>query len=83
MAKLKWTVEFEVEDVWVADGFELTDERALDMLSHDLSSAIIGMELSAKVISAPTPEEIRRLQGYDDDPQLPESIGDDGSMAID
>ena len=62
--KLKWTVEFEVDTVWVADGFDLTDDRALDMLAHDLSHANIGLELGAKVIKAPKARDIRRLQGY-------------------
>jgi hypothetical protein len=26
--RLKWIVEFEVDESWVADGFELTNERA-------------------------------------------------------
>jgi hypothetical protein len=64
MAKLKWTVEFSVDETWVADGFILTDERALDMLSHDLGWANIGTELRAKVIKAPDPEKIAKLQGY-------------------
>ena len=60
----KWTVQFEVAPCWVADGFELTDERALDMLSHDLGWANIGTELRAKVIKAPSQSAIRREQGY-------------------
>lgn len=59
----KWTVEFQVSDNWVADGFELTDERALEMLQNDLSYAY-GYELKAKVISAPDQEAIRKVQGY-------------------
>lgn len=34
-----WTVEFKVHRTWVEDGFDMTDERALDMLSHDLGYA--------------------------------------------
>ena len=64
--KLKWTVEFEIDIAWIADGFDLDDERALDMLSHYLSLADIGEELSAKVIKAPDPKIIRKLQGYTD-----------------
>lgn len=65
MAKLKWTVEFEVDESWVADGFILTSDRALDMLSKDLGWANIGTELGAKVIKAPRPGLIAKLQGYD------------------
>ena len=65
MTKLKWTVEFEVDVTWVADGFILTSARALDMLSRDLRYADIGTELSAKVVQAPDPALIAQLQGYD------------------
>ena len=64
MAKLKWTVEFSVDKSWVADGFDLTDDRALDMLSGDLRYANIGTELGAKVIKAPDKKLIKKLQGY-------------------
>lgn len=66
MKKFKWTVEFEVAEAWVEDGFDLTDERALDMLSNDLRWANIGTELGAKVIKAPSPKVIRKVQGYED-----------------
>lgn len=64
--KFKWTVEFEVDESWVADGFDLTDERALDMLSGDLTFAHIDSELGAKVIKAPDAKAIRQIQGYRD-----------------
>lgn len=59
----KWTVEFEVAASWVADGFDLTDERAHDMISGDLTYAY-GHELRAKVIKAPAPPSIRKEQGH-------------------
>jgi len=61
---LKWVVEFYVHDTWVSDGFELDDERALDMLSNDLAYAIPGVELEAKVIKKPNPKVIAKLQGF-------------------
>lgn len=64
MAKFKWTVEFEVDEVWVADGFVLTSERALDMLSSDLGWADISSELSARVVSHPDLESVAKAQGY-------------------
>jgi len=66
MAKLKWTVEFEVDASWVADGFNLTDERARDMLSNEIPYARPD-ELCAKVVRMPRPETILREQGYDPD----------------
>ena len=63
MAMLRWTVEFAVDSSWVADGFDLTDERAKEMLNGDLRYAY-GHELSAKVIKYPRAERVARLQGY-------------------
>lgn len=64
MRKFKWTVEFEVDEIWVADGFDLDDERALSMLNNDLRFAST-QELGAKVIKSPDSSEIRKAQGYD------------------
>lgn len=63
MKKFKWTVEFTVDETWVEDGFDLTDERALDMLNSDLQWARPD-ELGAKVIRAPDGAKIRKAQGY-------------------
>lgn len=60
----KWIVEFEIAESWIEDGFDLTDDRALDMLSHDLRYANIGTELGAKVLKSPSKESIRKVQGY-------------------
>lgn len=61
--RFKWVVEFSVAPNWVEDGFELTDERALDMLTSDLLWAYPD-ELGAKVIRRPAAATIRRFQGY-------------------
>lgn len=61
----KWVVEFEIDPIWVADGFNLDEERALQMLSHDLEYAY-SCELGAKILKAPDAGRIRREQGYDD-----------------
>ena len=34
--KFKWKVEFEVDETWVADGFEMTEERAKLMIENSL-----------------------------------------------
>jgi len=62
--KFKWTVEFEIDPVWVADGFNLTDENANLMILSFLSFARSD-EVNAKVIKAPDPALIRKEQGYD------------------
>ncbi len=61
--RFKWTVEFSVDASWVADGFDLDDDRAKDMLNHDLTGAY-GHEIGAKVLKAPDPARIMRVQGY-------------------
>lgn len=63
MKRFKWTVELTVDETWVADGFDLTDERALAMLAGDLSYAY-GYELGAKVLKAPKKDDILKAQGY-------------------
>ena len=60
--RFRWTVEFEVDQVWIEDGFNLDDEVATEMLSERLGWAY-PWERSAKVIQAPDPAEIRRAQG--------------------
>lgn len=59
----KWVVEIQVKQSWIADGFNMDNERAHDMLAHTLPGAY-GYELRAKVIAAPPLEEILRKQGY-------------------
>jgi hypothetical protein len=59
-----WTVRYGVNAVWVADGFNLDDERAHSMLAHDLSHAY-GHELEAEVLHAPDPREVAGEQGYE------------------
>lgn len=71
MAMLRWTVEFAVDSSWVADGFDLTDERAKEMLAYDLRYAY-GHELGAKVIKYPSAERVARLQGYSDKAKNPQ-----------
>lgn len=71
MAKFKWTVEIEVDEVWVEDGFDLTDDRAHAMVCNDLAYAY-GHEIRCKVIKAPDPEAIAKTQGYK---SLAEKIG--------
>lgn len=61
----KWTVEFEVAPVWVADGFDMTDERAQNMLREDLSLSS-SSEVTARVIKAPKATDIAREQGFKD-----------------
>lgn len=62
MKTFKWIVEFEVSENWVADGFNLNDEQAHQMLCEELPYAY-GSELKARVISAPSQESLMEAQG--------------------
>jgi len=59
---LKWTVEFEVDESWIADGFNITDQSACEMLWNALKYAL-GKEINAKVIKSPDLKVIQKLQG--------------------
>lgn len=50
---------------WVEDGFDLTDERAHEMMTREISSAY-GHEVKARVLDAPPRKAIRKEQGYKD-----------------
>lgn len=63
MKKFKWTVEFTIDETWVADGFDLTSERAHDMICNELSSAY-SHEVKARTISAPPAKDIATAQGF-------------------
>ncbi len=66
--RFKWTIEIEVDECIVADGFDLSsNDQAKDFLAHALPFAY-GHEIDAKVILSPDQKDIRRVQGYDDKP---------------
>lgn len=66
MKKFKWTVEITVDETWVADGFDLTDERAHAIVCNDLSYAF-GHEIKCKVIARPSMAEVNIAQGAEAD----------------
>ena len=61
--KFKWLVEFSVDEKWVADGFEMTNDVAFEMLSGHLGWANFD-ELKAKVVKYPSNKSIKKAQGY-------------------
>ena len=63
MKTFKWVVEFEVTENWVEDGFNITEDRANDMIANALPYAY-GAEFKATVIKAPDFKLIRKTQGY-------------------
>ena len=63
MSKLKWTVEIAIDKTWIEDGFNLTKERAEEMVRHELPYSY-GHETSVRIISKPDKKVIDKLQGY-------------------
>lgn len=61
----KWTIEIEVDETWVEDGFDLRNDNIHAKVSTFLPSAY-GHEIKARVLSAPPVKAIRKAQGYED-----------------
>lgn len=64
MKTFKWTVEFEIDETWVADGFDMDDDTAQEMIQSWLSHAY-GWEVKGKVLKSPPAKAIRIAQGYE------------------
>ena len=60
-----WTVEIAVREVWVADGFELTEERAHGIMAKELGWANGETEIACRLVDAPDQKRIRVAQGYE------------------
>jgi hypothetical protein len=60
----KWTIEVEVAEVWVEDGFDFNKDRCVDLETSLIDWASEG-EVRVKVVKAPDPKEIRKTQGYE------------------
>jgi hypothetical protein len=62
--KFKWTVEIEIDETWVADGYEATAERVQEaILCYSLGYAY-DHEVKVKTLKAPSKAAIRAAQGY-------------------
>ena len=59
-----WLIKIGVSDNWIEDGFDF-DEARCDSLGGDLLPYSCGDEVTVKVLAAPKPSVIRKLQGYD------------------
>jgi hypothetical protein len=64
MKKFKWTVEIEVDETWVADGYEATAERVKEaILEHSLGYAY-DHEVKVTLLKAPKASDVEKAQGY-------------------
>jgi hypothetical protein len=62
--RFKWVVEIEVDEKWVADGFDLTNENITDRF-QDMLPYATSNEVSGKILKAPSKKAIRVVQGYE------------------
>jgi hypothetical protein len=58
----KWVLELEVNETWIADGFNMTEKRWKDWAADGLSR-LNANEFRARVVHAPSPESIAKAQG--------------------
>ncbi len=63
----KWTIEIEIDEAIVTDGFDLKDDEEItDLIYEKIFPAWYPHEVSAKLIKSPDEKDIRRAQGYKD-----------------
>ena len=65
MRRFKWVVEIELDESWVADGFDL-GEWDPDVLAGRIMPYATEEEKTVRVVEAPSPASIREAQGYTD-----------------
>lgn len=58
----KWTVEIEINEVWVAGGFEITADRVQQMIQEAIGFARES-ETRVRVVASPDLKKIRKAQG--------------------
>ena len=61
MKKYQWVVEITVDETWIADGWDLTEERLSDMISSQLRYAY-SHEYSGKILKKPTKRELNKAR---------------------
>jgi len=80
MKMYEWTVKIRVAENWIADGFDLTDDRGQSMLEKALPYAFES-EIACEVIATPDADEIARAQGYKDAKHRAERRGESFDVA--
>jgi hypothetical protein len=61
---LKWTVEIEVDAVWIEDGFELTEEIVTEAIESRIGYTREG-EIKTTIVKTPTEAEFREVKDGD------------------
>lgn len=65
----KWILELEVNETWVADGFNLTEKQWKDWAADGLAH-LNASEFRTRVIHAPSVDSIAKAQGFDSADEL-------------
>ncbi len=60
-----WSIEIQIAAAWVADGFDITDAKAHNIMARHLSWAN-GSEIRARVLTRPPDAEVAEEMGYSD-----------------
>lgn len=60
----KWTAEIEVDETWIADGFELTAEDLKNAILEHMLGYADDSEVNVEIVKSPSEDEIREAQGY-------------------
>ncbi|OBU10585.1 hypothetical protein [Morganella psychrotolerans] len=63
-----WLIRLDVAPLWVADGFCMNNQTALDMLANQLPYADMSFELGAAVIAGPDPLRIVNENDWEANP---------------
>jgi len=64
MKTYKWTIEIQVADTWVADGFDLSNENLQERILEKMLPYAHEHERSMRVVKKPHALAIAREQGY-------------------
>ena len=60
---MKWTVEIDIDNSWIADGFELEADNLRDAINESLLGYARPEEIKVKILKAPSKINILKLQG--------------------
>jgi hypothetical protein len=63
--KFKWTVEVEIDERWVADGFDLENGESMEeMIKRSRLGYAYSHEVKCKVLTRPPDEAVAKAMGY-------------------
>lgn len=65
----KWTIEIEVSDNWVEDGFDFDKDQAQNLAESLIPWAYANSEVRVRVVKSPPREKVLKQQGYTHDPE--------------